>query len=195
MTHFSGSVTSRPSSPDGAFNPLVEEEAVLYTTNHVAQRALAEDRGSISLLQAAQRRDTQRVRELLEKGVDPNSSDSENKTALIYAVYDLGLSLGDTRKTPLEVVKVLLAAGADPNVMSSDGSTALIESVEKGDLAVVKALLERGADPHAVNAEAIALAKASKNKDRDEILTSLSEAEDQRCVAELFATLLPGVRG
>jgi uncharacterized protein len=62
---------------------------------------------------------TEIVQALLEAGADPNYSDSERYTILMFAAH----------AGYLEIVQVLLNAGANINAMNKDGGTALSMAV------------------------------------------------------------------
>src|SRR5438128_1554554 len=92
------------------------------------------------LVSAAQRGDIPRVRELLAKRVNPNST-KNTATALLWAAW-----AGNH-----ELTTILLKAGADPNVQDGARRTALMFAVSgpqfpTGAEVTVKALLDGGAD-------------------------------------------------
>lgn len=90
---------------------------------------------AIALRAAAKTGDIDRVRDLLNQGVDPNSRDYHHNTALITAAHK-----GHTR-----VVQVLLEAGADPN-LDDKSNTPLAAATYHGHTEVVKILIGYGAD-------------------------------------------------
>jgi ankyrin repeat protein len=76
------------------------------------------------------------IRELLDKGADPNQRNDANATALMWAATDL------------EKTRVLVAHGAQVNARSNDGRSALaIAATKAGAAPIVKFLLEHGANP------------------------------------------------
>lgn len=68
----------------------------------------------------------------MAKGADPNVSNINGQTPLMFAAY----------RNRFELVKALLSAGADPKAAAKDGRTALSIARERGHAAVAE-LLER----------------------------------------------------
>ena len=112
----------------------------------------------IDLHSAASAGDVKRVKELLEKGADPNARDEDGRTPLYWAAF----------RGHVEVVKLLLEHGADPNAEDEAGRTPLHAAMFYGCIEVakhvymhclqqrqvslvevVKLLLQHGADPDA----------------------------------------------
>ncbi|HVN98013.1 MAG TPA: ankyrin repeat domain-containing protein [Syntrophorhabdaceae bacterium] len=142
-----------------------------------------------SLIEAAKRGDALTVSRFIKAGVDPNSRDSDERTALIWAaakghkdVVNLLLSSGaavnaadNAGNTALilpsatgssEMVGILLSKGADPNARAKNGFTPLYVAVSKGEEKTVRLLLENGADPNKPGysgLSVLAAAVASKN--------------------------------
>ena len=106
-----------------------------------AELSAAEDygHGHTPLMRAARDGNTERVKELIDQGVDINRRDDNGRTALVFAVIN----------THYETMKVLLEYGADVNAKSNKGGTALMAAASAGDLRMVQALLDKGADVHA----------------------------------------------
>ena len=121
---------------------------------------------------AAAEGDVKRVRELLEKGADPNARDENGVTPLHLAAYwgrvEIVKLLLEYRAdqnakdkfgvTPLhraaymghvEVVKLFLKHGTNPNVQNKDGVTPLYAAAYRGHVDVVALLLKHGANPNA----------------------------------------------
>ena len=83
----------------------------------LAQAKQATTKYEIALLEAAKAGNASQVRGLLEAGTDPNVTDKDGNTPLIYAA-----------KENLASVDMLLYAGADVNARGENGITALINS-------------------------------------------------------------------
>ena len=96
---------------------------------------------SSDLIEAAWKGEVVRVRELLEKGIDPNVRQRHMRqmTPLIAAVF----SAGSNRH---EVVQELLRHGADPNMTDVSGLTALVWAVRNVDVESAEMLVRYGAD-------------------------------------------------
>jgi len=92
----------------------------------------------MDLLDAAKRGGIEKVREILEAGVDPNIQNNRGYTALIWAS-----EYGNT-----DIVKLLLDSGADPNIQRNNGHTPLSIAAEEGYTDIVRELLKAGADPN-----------------------------------------------
>lgn len=109
-----------------------------------------------AILEAAAEGDTERVRELLDKGVDIYTQDGWSGTALMYAarnchsdnvalLLDRGSEINEysrLNRTPLmwaalggceETVRSLLNRGADASLKDQDGKTALMIATESND--------------------------------------------------------------
>ena len=77
-----------------------------------------------------------KVKDLLNNGVNPDSKDKYGDTALVWASY----------KGYLDIVKELLRYNADVNIQDIDNETALGMASYKGYLDIVKELLKYNAD-------------------------------------------------
>lgn len=118
------------------------------------------------LVQAAERGDNDRVRQLLKEGADIDARDARGRTAIMAATHgnrpetvrlliEAGADMNaqdDRLDNPflyagaeglLEVLEVLIAAKADTKLTNRYGGTALIPAAEKGHVDNVRALLER----------------------------------------------------
>ena len=87
---------------------------------------------------AASRRDPARLRDLLSRGGDPNSSTPGGESALAVAIAS----------DSADAVSLLLASGADASRADQRGVTPLGLAVQLGHESVVEALLKRGANPN-----------------------------------------------
>ena len=112
---------------------------------------------------------TQKIKQLLKDGANPNAANEKGKTALMYAVSN----------SYIPAVEILIAAGADVNARDNNGKNALMyvkipsvivqsdgvsgASVEQALAEMnIKLLLDAGADINATDDEgktALALAK------------------------------------
>lgn len=118
---------------------------------------------------AAKNGDSEKLNSILSFGVEVDTRDEENETALIIAARNghtnavkLLLERGsdveaknNSRITPLaaaaakahvHICRLLLPAGANPNAKSVDGMTPLALAARRGSLETVKLLLAHGAD-------------------------------------------------
>ncbi len=90
------------------------------------------------LADAAEKKNADEIRVLLESKVEVNASQADGMTALHWAVlYD-----------DLNAVKLLLTAGADAKTANRYGVTPLTLACTNGNRATVEMLLESGADPN-----------------------------------------------
>jgi ankyrin repeat protein len=128
------------------------------------------------IVDAAEKQDMAGVRTLLERGVDPNSTQPDGATALHWAVHwdDLATTevlIGEGANvdaaneygaTPLSLactngngtmVQALLDAGANANTAAPSGETALMRCARSGRADAVKALLAHGAQINAKDNE------------------------------------------
>src|SRR5262245_55637613 len=119
---------------------------------------------SRQLIAAAERGDTDAVRQLLQQGADVNARDERGRTpamaathgnrvdtvaALIQAGADINIRdnqldnpfLYAGAEGLLDILKLTIAAGADTKLTNRYGGTALIPAAERGHVAVVEELL------------------------------------------------------
>ncbi len=94
--------------------------------------------------------DPKQVIKVLESGIDINSRDENNATALMYAVTD----------APIEIVKLLIDRGADIEAKAEYGLTALYLASVLKNREAVSLLLEKGADTN------VRLEKEAETKNR-----------------------------
>ncbi|MCA9500732.1 MAG: ankyrin repeat domain-containing protein [Nitrospira sp.] len=90
----------------------------------------------LSFLNAATNGDTQKVRTLLQEGIDVNSTFPIVQTRPLMVAAAFG---------HVDTVQVLLDAGADVNSKDLTGWTPLHAAAFKGNLEIVRLLLDRGA--------------------------------------------------
>lgn len=95
--------------------------------------------GEVPLVEAAERKDSEAVRALLEQQVDVNMRRADGATALHWAAHWDDLKTAD----------LLVQAGADVNVANELGVTPLSLACTNGSTAMVDKLLIAGSDPNA----------------------------------------------
>ncbi|WP_069188011.1 M48 family metallopeptidase [Bacillus sp. FJAT-27251] len=96
------------------------------------------------VIQAYMNEDMDQVQQLVAEGADVNEKDSDDNTALQYAV-----SWGDS-----EAAQWLIENGADVNTTDNWGSTPLINAVfNDADIELVELLLANGADKTIIDSE------------------------------------------
>jgi ankyrin repeat protein len=114
---------------------------------------------------AAEHRDKEAVRGLIQKHADVNAAQPDGATALHWAAH----------WNDIESVKLLLAAGANPNVANRYGTTPLSEAASAGSAPIVEALLKAGAD-----------AKTLTTPDGETVLMTASRAGNTDVVKALL---------
>ncbi len=142
--------SSDSSATDRISSGLKEVATGLQTLDESLARRATHD-----LISAAASGNLSATRALLAKGVDPNSKDSTDRTALEAAAL-----IGQT-----EIARLLIERGADVNAKGILGITPLMCAAEKGYAATVHALISAGADVNAVSETGrTALMAAERNK-------------------------------
>ena len=108
----------------------------------------------------------QQVRNLLRRGIDPNTIDEERgDTAIILAA----------REGSAKVFDILLQnKDVKLDARSRNGDTALMLAAYKGNLAAVRALLDRGAEPNQTGWTALHYAATVGNNDIVQLLLDRS---------------------
>jgi uncharacterized protein len=101
--------------------------------------ALSAGAAEVSLADAAEQRNSEAVRLLLQNGSGVNAAQPDGTTALHWAAYH-----DDTATAAL-----LIKAGADANAVNKYGSRPLAEACKNGSASMVKLLLDGGADVNA----------------------------------------------
>ncbi|MGG0287716.1 ankyrin repeat domain-containing protein [Peribacillus butanolivorans] len=93
------------------------------------------------LIQAAERKETETIKRLIEEGVDINTKDSEGRTATMIATYN----------NDVETTKVLIKAGADVNIQDNMKNNPFLYAGAEGYVEILKLTIEAGADPAMIN--------------------------------------------
>jgi hypothetical protein len=170
-----------------------------------ARRDYAEEQRRTEIVKAAHEGNVDRVRLLLDSGVDPNTKTKYGFTALDSAVRfgytdiaRLLLNAGATINPNSliaaakgghdDMVNLLLDKGADINERYTTGQsydssdTPLHEASDKGNVSTVRILLERGAEVDAKNSDGttplyavVTSGSIGKDKDREAIVRMLLE--------------------
>lgn len=95
------------------------------------------DNGQSALHIVTGREDANYMRFLLQKGANPNITDKEGNSPLMFAV-NKGFSDG---------VDIMVKYGGSVNLANSSGETPLIRAVQIHNVDIIRKLLEAGADP------------------------------------------------
>ncbi len=164
---------------------------------------LSETQTDKDLLGAASEADLERVRSILAAGIDPNVTDEEGWTALMWAAQyneteigralveagaDLNLVEQSNEETALTValyngsldmVALLLEEGANPDLQDSSGWTPLMTAASGGDMESTKLLLEAGANPLKYDDEGYTAGEYALEYGYEEIAELLREKGDQ----------------
>ncbi|MFF2286622.1 ankyrin repeat domain-containing protein [Peribacillus butanolivorans] len=93
------------------------------------------------LIQAAERKETETIKRLIEEGVDINTKDLEGRTATMIATYN----------NDVETTKVLIKAGADVNIQDNMKNNPFLYAGAEGYVEILKLTIEAGADPAMIN--------------------------------------------
>lgn len=93
------------------------------------------------LIQAAERKETEIIKKLIEDGVDINTKDSEGRTATMIATYN----------NDVETAKFLIRAGADVNIQDNMKNNPFLYAGAEGYVEILKLTIEAGADPAMIN--------------------------------------------
>ncbi|MFS0764295.1 ankyrin repeat domain-containing protein [Peribacillus phoenicis] len=93
------------------------------------------------LIQAVERKETERIRSLIEQGADINAQDSEGRTATMIATYN----------NDVETAKILIEAGADVNIQDDMKNSPFLYAGAEGYIEILKVAIEAGADPTITN--------------------------------------------
>ncbi|TWU08987.1 Ankyrin repeats (3 copies) [Symmachiella macrocystis] len=168
------SVSDTTAGPLNDSNQAVEEKAFAHET-HAAPSAKEEIKKVTfevpAFLDAALHGKIDTVQRAIESGMDVNTTDEQQRTALMFAAFnghtplvklllEQGASVGErdeTGRTALmfaatganaEAVELLIEAGAEVNAADTgEGFTALMHAAAEGQIKVVQVLLKHKADP------------------------------------------------
>lgn len=105
----------------------------------LAAVSLSASSDDLGLVAAAKRGDHPKLRLLLQRGVNANTTDANGATALAWAAH----------QDDLEAAALLIKSGADVNRSDSHGVSPLYLACENGSEQMVRRLLGAGADPNA----------------------------------------------
>jgi ankyrin repeat protein len=174
-----------------------------------------------SLLEAIRENDSGRVRTLLRDGADPNATDEEQDSALMFAalyaeapVLNLliasGARLDARNQTGLTALfwashsydnsKILIDAGADVGTKSALGGTPLFGAAAlPGNAKLVRLLLDHGANPNVTVGGATSLTMAAWTGDAEEVAVLLNRGADPKAagfggISALHAAVSRGER-
>lgn len=120
------------------YNKSKQDEPIVYNEELSTP---VDSTGRTILMVAVQEGDTEKTKEALKRGANPNDVDEFKQSAVFHSV------IWDRP----EHLKVLLEAGANPNVRRADGLTPLMFAALDNKLEHVKLLLDAGADVNAVD--------------------------------------------
>jgi ankyrin repeat protein len=95
------------------------------------------DSGQSALHIVTQREDSTYMRFLLQKGANPNITDKDGNSPLMFAV-NKGFGEG---------VDIMVKYGGSVNLANSSGETPLIRAVQIHNVDIIRKLLDAGADP------------------------------------------------
>lgn len=109
-------------------------------------------------VKAATTKDFDKLKQLLQDGVDINSQDSQGRTALMMSLIPnfrndnvFNLLNTNAENNDEKITQFLIENGADVNIQNSRGDTALIFAIELSNKNAVKLLIEKGANVNVTN--------------------------------------------
>ena len=110
------------------------------------------------LVKAATIKDFDKLKQLLQEGVDVNAQDSQGRTALMMSLVpnfrnDNIFNLLNTSKenNDIQITQYLIENGADADIQNNRGDTALIFAIELSNKNAAKLLIEKGANVNVIN--------------------------------------------
>lgn len=113
--------------------------------------------------------DAKVVKELLEKGANPNAVSEDDWPAISLAAMR-----ADAQAE--EIVKILVDAGADLNVRDANGETPLMNAITTNNPKLVKYMIERGADFRAVNTNGRSVESFAEHYGNEKVAFLVKEA-------------------
>lgn len=93
------------------------------------------------LFKVVEGKEVDRVRDLLDNGVDINAQDTQGRTAIMIATY----------ANDVEMVKVLIAEGADVDIQDNMLNNPFLYAGAEGYMEILKLMIAAGADPTITN--------------------------------------------
>ena len=154
-----------------------------------------------AFVDSAERGDVSVVKLFLAAGMDPNASNREGNTALMYAararaadkLYAADDEVNTTRPRYAEIITALLRAKADVNQRNRGDATALSWAASWGNIDTVRVLLNHGANTDAINGAFV----AAGERGQTEILRLLRDkgADVQKVGAEALRGAAGSQRG
>jgi ankyrin repeat protein len=103
---------------------------------------------------------------LLDRGANPNASDKQGTTAIMYPAQE-----GNE-----EVAKALLDKGADVHAKNAEGESVLFIATENGHAAVAALLINNGADVNEKNPDGLSILETAIDSGRPEMVKLLLAA-------------------
>lgn len=130
----SGCSTDAMKSPEESFSARQRAELVAY----MSLNTLFPDRRVRALAKAAGEGDVEKVAEIVDQGIDPNSQGTKDATPLFWAM----------RNDSIVGFKKLLELGADPNVIFQDGGSVLHWAAQLENSEFLRLALQHGGNPN-----------------------------------------------
>lgn len=134
------------------------------------------------LIEAIDTRNMELIKNILDKGTDPNvigRCGTSVLTCLVLNIRDDTMLRLRGNSIPvdshiLEIVKLLLDKGADPNIKLI-GQPPLMMAIEVHNFELVKLLLEKGANVHEKNMQGRTVIMAAKDTENEKIINILKQ--------------------
>jgi ankyrin repeat protein len=126
--------------------------------------------GMTALMLAVWHKRADFVKQILQRGADPNHQDKDGDAAVHGAAW-----FGSAK-----ILGALLSAGANPNLKNKLGGTALMWAASYGQDEAVQILLAKGADPRLKDVDGATAAGWGAKNGRDKLAMLLREAEKRK---------------